>query len=105
MTRRKIVFSTGGAAYETPEFNGDRAEYKQSKTPNLCSKDWSEIEAEFAAVESLDQFIEASARAQGYYRSSISGQCTFLPVLPTSGNFPEGVQLREIKENMIVEER
>jgi hypothetical protein len=103
MTRRIIVFVDNGKAYQTPEFNGDKAEFEQFGSTDHCDKNWEEIEAEFLAVKTLDQFREASNKVQGYYHSSIAGQ-SILPIVSVSGEFTTGIQIREIKENLLIEE-
>ena len=72
MIRRIVVYtdSKTGKTYKTPEFNGDKSEYAElGKCPDGCDADWSDIFKEFENVNSLDDFKEASKRAQGYYHS------------------------------------
>jgi hypothetical protein len=105
MTRRVIVFIDKGKAYQTSEFNGDKAELEQFGSADHCDKNWEEIETEFRMVETLDQFVETNGRAQGYYHSCIANDQIILPVVCVSGEFVTGTHIREIKENLLIEER
>ena len=57
MIRRKIIFKDDiiGKLFVIPEFNGDKEGY--------------EILEEFVGIETLDDFKEASERAQKHYHS------------------------------------
>jgi hypothetical protein len=103
MTRRKIIFINIENAYETPEFNGDKEEFEKFGSADWCDKNWSEIETEFKNVKTLEEFKAASIRAQEYYHSSIAGQ-SILPVVSVTGKFGKGMELREIAENILIEE-
>ena len=81
MIRRKIVFKDNviGKLFITPEFNGDKEGYEaRGNCLDGCDKNWDEILEEFVGVETLDDFKEASERAQKHYHSFLGEE--ILPV-------------------------
>jgi hypothetical protein len=82
MTRRKILFRDADheCCWITPEFNGDKTEFLQSKSADWCDKNWAEIYEEFRNVKTLPEFEKMNAQAQKYYHSAITKNITILPI-------------------------
>lgn len=82
MTRRKIYFFDikTKSLYSTPEFNGDKSEFAYfSKRGDSCDKNFNEILKEFANIKTLEEFKNASDKAQSYYHSGFVEE-TILPI-------------------------
>ena len=76
MTRRKIYFfdKENKKLYCTPEFNGDKSEFAFfRKRGDSCDKNFDEILKEFDGVKTLEDFKNASDKAQSYYCSAFVG--------------------------------
>jgi hypothetical protein len=73
MTRRTVIYEdkTTGNIYASPEFNGDRTEYEMFQMSGDCDADWSDIQKEFSDIKTLQDFREASGRAQKHYKPFI----------------------------------
>lgn len=86
MTRKIILFKDpiSKAIYATPEFNGDKSEFlillQQSEANSLdgCDKDWKDIITEFFDITTLQEFKQASEKAQSYYHSFLGNE--ILPI-------------------------
>ena len=86
MTRRKIYFfdSKTKKLYATPEFNGDKNEFEFfRKRGDSCDKNFDEILKEFNNIRTLEEFTNASNKAQSYYHSGF-GKDSILPIEETS---------------------
>lgn len=86
MTRRKIYFfdSKTKKLYATPEFNGDKNEFEFfRKRGDSCDKNFDEILKEFNNIRRLEEFANASNKAQSYYHSGF-GKDSILPIEETS---------------------
>lgn len=70
MTRRTIIYKdkTTGKTFATPEFNGDKTEFTMFQMNGECDADWDDIQKEFSGVKTLQEFIEASEKAQKHYK-------------------------------------
>jgi hypothetical protein len=77
MTRRRIAYIDPQTQqiYCTPEYNGDRQEFLQRGSMDSCDKDWPEIMGLFNTARTLDQFIAANEKAQGFYHSFLDSVC------------------------------
>lgn len=76
MTRRKVYYfdTQTKKLYSTPEFNGDKSEFNLfSKRGDSCDKDFNEILKEFENIKNLEEFKNASNKAQRYYHSRFVG--------------------------------
>ena len=76
MTRRKVYYfdKQTEKLYSTPEFNGDKNEFNLfSKRGDSCDKDFEEIIKEFDNIKNLEEFKNASNKAQSYYHSGFVG--------------------------------
>jgi len=92
MTRRRILFRdvSKEECWVTPEFNGDKSEFKRMGSGDSCDKDWDEIFEVFRNVKTLEQFEKANAQAQTYYHSSLPG-AKILPIENIGkGKYDEG---------------
>ena len=77
MTRRRIAFIDPQTQqiYCTPEFNGDKTEFLRMGSVDSCNSDWPDIFGLFNTVKTLDEFIAANERAQGFYHSFLDYVC------------------------------
>jgi hypothetical protein len=75
MTRRRVFFKDKetGKLYVTPEFNGDKKEFSADSLDS-CAKNWSEIIDLFYDVNTLEEFKEASKKAQASYHSFLGDE-------------------------------
>ena len=77
MTRRRVLFVRhDGRRYMTCEFNGDKAEFERLSalfgSQDSCDKTWAEICRDiWAEVRTYEDFVKASANAQGCYHSCL----------------------------------
>ena len=90
MTRRTVIFTDmDGNKYASPEFNGDKSEFILFlKNHDACDADWPDIFKEFDGVTTLQEFKDASKRAQLHYRSFINNaelERELLPVCRIDG--------------------
>ncbi len=103
MTRR-ILYFTGcsGQIFVTPEYNGDKSEFKKFSSNDICYRDWAGIEAEFRDVKTIEDFHAANRRAQSCYCSSITGKPSIHPVVPDN----EAIifNLRQINDVVVIKE-
>jgi len=69
MTSITIIFKdkATGKIYASPEFNGDKMEFEMLKLDGKCDADWSDILKEFSGVKTIQEFKEATIRAQKHY--------------------------------------
>lgn len=82
MTRRRLYYfdKLSKKLYCTPEFNGDKKEFDLfSKRGDYCDKNFDEILKEFEGIKSLQEFENASNKAQSYYHSGLVG-INILPI-------------------------
>lgn len=89
MTRRRVYFYDykQNKLYSTPEFNGDKEEFvKFSKHEDSCDKNFDEILEEFEGVKTLEEFKNASNKAQSYYHSFLGDE--ILPIRETENITP-----------------
>jgi len=84
MTRRRIIFKdVDGELYVTPEFNGDKKEFKMFCSDDTCMLDWDEILKLFEGVTTIKEFRTASKEAQSNYISSFCPDVTAIfPITP-----------------------
>jgi hypothetical protein len=84
MTRRRIIFKdVDGKLYVTPEFNGDKKEFKMFCSDDTCMLDWDEILKLFEGVTTIKEFRTASKEAQSNYISSFCTDVTnVFPIMP-----------------------
>jgi len=70
MTRRIVAFTdeATGITYKTPEFNGDKAEQLRFMGRATCKSNWDESFKEFDEVSTLEDFKDASERAQNHWQ-------------------------------------
>ena len=78
MTRRRIVFTEQetGDIYTTPEFNSDKADFKNilPGSRDSCDKEWHEILNEFKDIKTLKEFRQANEKAQSFYHSFLGDE-------------------------------
>lgn len=105
MTRRYVVFvDTDGRRHVAGEYNGCKSEYATRETLfgvslDGCDKDWKDIQEEFDACKTLDDFKATAARVDGYYHSAIGGPVTheirvFDPGDAEDGEFLTSIHLK-----------
>lgn len=105
MTRRYVVFvDADGRRHVAGEYNGCKSEYAARETPKSvsldgCDKDWKDIQDEFDACKTLDDFKATVARVNGYYHSTIGGSVTheirvFDPGDAEDGEFLTSIHLK-----------
>lgn len=83
MTRKKFVFTDlNGERWITPEFNGDKNEFKQSRSKDICVITWDELIALFSGDVTKEDFEQSCFNAQRCYESHISGPAIPLSVEP-----------------------
>lgn len=73
MTRRQIYFYSkeSGHYYVSEEINGDKTELEQMGSNDTCEKTWPEILDGMKNVSGLGDFLQALARLNGIYHSSL----------------------------------
>ena len=107
MTRRRIIFtdSASGRRFVTPEFNGDKDEFKKFKMGDICTATWDEIMSMFKTASTLDEFKAANYQAQGYYTSFVAPNQPPEPVVEIDAGILLPDNIRNCDELIYLAER
>ena len=73
MTRRQIYFYSpqSGKYYVSEEINGDKTELERMGSSDYCENTWEEILDSLKNVAGMGDFLQALARLNGIYHSSL----------------------------------